>query len=139
MPNAGAIEVAAVAAVAAATVTVTVVVVGIPKAIVPAEVLLAVTPKLVAGILVTVASPNIGLVREFWKGDTALLLTAVTAGLVVAPVDIFENPLGTGALDVDVNPPKVGVIDGKATALKAVDAGSVVGASATIAAFFIMF
>ena len=125
LPNAGVIEVA-------------VVVTGIPKEIVPAEVaLVELIPKLTAGILVVVVSPNVGLLREVWKGDT-VLLAGIAEELVVTPADVFANPLNTDVVvGAKVDVPKVDVIDGKETAPKVVVAGSVI-VSDTVAVFFMM-
>lgn len=94
-----------------------------------------------AGILTVVVSPNVGLLRELWKGDGVLLLTDVTdEEVTVIPADVFDvNPLNTDAVDAGVNVPNVGVIDGKATAPKVVVAGSVVVVtSGTVAVFFMI-
>lgn len=125
LPNAGVMEV-----------TVVVVAAGMPNEIVPAEVLPELIPKLVADILAAVVSPNVGLLREVWKGDT-VLLAGIVEELVVTPIDVFVNPLNTdavvGAAKVDV--PKVDVIDGKGTAPKVVVAGSVIVSGTVVASF----
>lgn len=114
------------------------VVAGMPNEIVPAEeALLELTPKLVAGILVTVVSSNVGLLREVWKDDT-VLLAGIAEELVVTPADEFANPLNTDAVvGAKVDVPRVGVIDGKETAPKVVVAGSVI-VSGTVAGFFMI-
>lgn len=76
-----------------------------------------------AGIPVAVVSPNVGSLRELWKGDGVLLLTDVTdEEVTVILADV--NPLNTDAVEAGV--PNEGVIDGKAIAPKVVVAGSVV-------------
>lgn len=114
------------------------VVAGMPNEIVPAEeALLELTPKLVAGILVTVVSSNVGLLREVWKGDT-VLLAGIAEELVVTPADEFANSLNTDVVvGAKVDVPRVGVIDGKETAPKVVVAGSVI-VSGTVAGFFMI-
>lgn len=102
----------------------------VPNEIVdPAEVLPELIPKLVVGMLVAVVSPNVGLLRELWKGDTVPLV-GVAEELGVAPEGAFAKLLNTDAVGAEV--PKVGAIEGKATVPKVVVVDGVVVTSGTI-------
>jgi len=119
LPNAGVIETAAdVVTIAAA----------VPNEIVPAEVLPI--SKFVAGMLVAVVSPNVVLLRELWKGDT-VLLTGVAVELGIASEGAFAKPLNTDVVGAEVDDPKVGAIEGKATVPKVVVVDGVVVTSGT--------
>lgn len=119
MPNAGVMETAADVVATA---------VAVPNEIVPAEVLPELIPKLVAGMLVTVVSPNVGLLKELWKGD-AVPLAGVAEEAGVPPEGAFAKPLNTDAVGAEVDVPKVGAIEGKAAVPKVVVVDGAVVAS----------